>query len=255
MKSKAQQESDYIEIVDLLRLARALWRRTWAIILAMVLFGGAAFAYAYYLITPMYEASALMYVNNSSFSVGSTAISLADLNASKSLVDTYLVIMKTRMTLNEVIEQAELNYSYEDLYNMVNATSVDETEIFRVTVTSSDPIEAEKIANTIVEILPKKIEEVMDGSSVRAVDYAVVPNRKSSPSITKYTAIGLAVGFALSCAIIVVLELLDEQIRSEDQLAQTYELPLLASIPDLMSAKTRSGYGGYYAAAAGKEKK
>lgn len=244
-------DDDYVEI-DLRRLARALWRRAWAIFLAMVLFGGAAFAYAYYMVTPLYRASALMYVNNSSFSVGSTAISLADLNASKSLVDTYMVIMKTRMTLNEVIEQAGLEYSYEELCGMIDASSVNGTEVFRVTVTGPDPREAERIANTIVEVLPRQIEKVMDGSSVRAVDYAVVPNRRSSPSITRYTAVGLAFGFLASCAVILLRELLDEQVRDPDYLTQTYECPLLAGIPDIMSGKVRSGYGKYYAASAGK---
>lgn len=236
--------NNYIEI-DLLRLVGALWHRAWAILLTMALFGGAAFSYANFLATPLYESSALMYVNNSSFSVGSTAISLSDLNASKSLVDTYLVIMKTRMTLNEVIEQAQLNYSYEELRRMIHAASVNGTEVFSITVTSPDPQEAEKIANTIVEVLPRKIEKIMDGSSVRAVDYAVVPDRKCSPNITKYTVIGLALGCLISAAVIVLIELMDEQIRSEDQLTQNYEFPLLASIPDLMSSKARPGYGGY----------
>lgn len=243
-----EHNGDYKEI-DLLRLAGALLRRAWAIILSMVLFGVAAFSYAYFFVTPLYESSALMYVNNSSFSVGSTAISMADLNASKSLVDTYLVIMETRMTLNDVIKQAQLDYSYEELREMIRAASVNGTEVFRITVTSPDPIEAERIANTIVEVLPKKIEKIMDGSSVRAVDYAAVPERKSSPSITKYTALGMVLGFLISSAIIVLIELLDEQIRSEDQLTQDYEFPLLASIPDLMSSRARSGYGGYYASA------
>lgn len=242
------RDDDYIEI-DLLKLAGALWHRAWAIFLSMLLFGVAAFSYACFIVTPLYQSSALMYVNNSSFSVGSTAISLSDLNASKSLVDTYLVIMKTRMTLNEVIEQAELDYSYEELRKMVDADSVNGTEVFSITVTSPDPREAEQIANTIVEILPRKIEEVMDGSSVRAVDYAVVPDRKSSPSITKYTGIGLILGFLASSAIVILSELRDEQIRSEDDLTQVYDIPLLASIPDLMPSKARSGFGGYYAAA------
>lgn len=252
MKKEFQQEDDYI---DLLKLAGALWHRAWAIILAVILFGGAAFSYAYFLVTPLYESSALMYVNNSSFSVGSTAISLADLNASKSLVETYLVIMKTRMTLNEVIKQAQLDYTYEELRNMVDASAVNETEVFQITVTSADPQEAEIIANTIVEILPEKIAQIMDGSSARVVDYAVVPSQKSSPSITKYTAIGMALGFIVSCGVIILIELLDEQIRSGDDLTKTYELPLLASIPDLMAAKGHSGYGAYYTAVAGKEKK
>ena len=58
MKREAHDD-DYMEI-DLLRLAGALWHRAWAILLAMVLFGGAAFAYAYYLVTPLYQSRSPM---------------------------------------------------------------------------------------------------------------------------------------------------------------------------------------------------
>lgn len=247
------RKEEYMEI-DLLRLLRALWHRAWAIVLAMLLCGAAAFSYTYFLVTPLYKSSALMYVNNSSITVGSTSVSLSDLTASQTLVDTYIVILKTRLTLNDVIEQAELNYTYEDLRDMISASPVDSTEIFEITVTSPYPAEAEKIANTIVKVLPEKISEIMDGSSVRTVDFAVRPTAKSSPSITKNVALGLIVGMILSCGVIVLLELLDEQIRDEEYLTQTYELPVLAAVPDLLKSGEASkyGYGSYYAAA-GKE--
>lgn len=250
MKREAQ-ENEYMQI-DLMRLARALWHRAWAIVLAVLVFGSAGFYYAYTQITPLYRASALMYVNNSSISVGGTSVSLGDLSTSQALVQTYTVILKTRLTLNEVIERAGLSYSYNQLNGMVSAAAVNGTEIFQITVTSPDPVEAELIANTIVEVLPKKIEEIMDGCSARAVDYAVVPTYKSSPSITRYVEMGMMAGLAISCGIIILIELLDEQIRDEDYLTQTYDLPVLAEIPDLLSQKTRSGYG-YYAPRKGKE--
>lgn len=237
--------SDPIEI-DLFQLIGVLWHRAWAILLTAILFGGAAFSYAFFVATPMYQASALMYVNNSSISVGSTTVSLADLSASQSLVETYLVIMKTRLTLEEVIQRAKLNYSYEDLKEMISASAVNETEIFQINVKSPDPVEAEVIANTLVEVLPDKIEEIMDGSSVRAVDYAVVPTQRSSPNITRYTALGLILGFIISCGVIVLLELLDDQVHNEDYLTQMYGLPVLAGIPDFSSQKTQGKYGGYY---------
>lgn len=250
MKTETGQ-NEYMAI-DLMRFAKALWHRAWAIVLAVLLFGSAGFYYAYTRITPLYQASALMYVNNSSISVGSTSVNLADLSTSQALVQTYSVILKTRLTLNEVIERAGLRYSYGQLSGMVSASPVNETEIFRITVTSPDPVEAELIANTIVEVLPKKIEEIMDGCSARAVDYAVVPTSKSSPSITRYVQRGMMVGFFLSCAVIILIELLDEQIRDEDYLTQTYGLPVLAGIPDLVASKGRAGYGGYYAPKKGK---
>ena len=136
---KTQNPTDNEMVIDLVQLAKALWHRAWAILLAMVIFGAAAFSYAYFLITPLYKASAMLYVNNSSLSVGSTKVDLSDLNAAQSLVDTYIVILKTRTTLEEVIEAAGLSYDYETLSDMIEAGAVNSTEVFSIEVTSPDP--------------------------------------------------------------------------------------------------------------------
>ncbi len=256
-KKAAAQKDDYVEI-DLVSLLKAMWHRAWAVVLCMLLFGSGLFSYAYFLVVPTYQAKALMYVNNSSISVGSTSVSLSDLSASQTLVDTYIVILKTRLTLNEVIERAKLPYDYEELCDMIDARAVNSTEIFEILVTDEDPVEAEKIANTIVKVLPEKISEIMDGSSARTVDFAVIPEKKYAPSITKYTAIGLLLGLLISCGIIALRQLLDEQIHDEDYLTQSYGLPILAMVPDLtVSGKQKSkySYGSYYAAAMEDSKK
>lgn len=232
------------EEIDLLKLLGALWKRIWIIALAAVVGGVVLLAYTKILVTPLYKSSAMMYVNNSDFSVGSTKVSLSDLNAAQSLVDTYAVILKSRGTLEEVIDKAQLPYTYEELSKMVETGAVDNTEIFSITVTSDDPQEATKIANTIVEVLPDRITEIMDGSDVRTVDFAVVPSKKASPSTTKNTLLGLIAGFVLACAVIIVRELMDTKLHSEDYLLTQYpDIPLLAVIPD-MNKKT--GKRSYY---------
>ena len=246
---KTQNSTDNEMVIDLVQLAKALWHRAWAILLAMVIFGAAAFSYAYFLITPLYKASAMLYVNNSSLSVGSTKVDLSDLNAAQSLVDTYIVILKTRTTLEKVIDAAGLSYDYETLSDMIEAGAVNSTEVFSIEVTSPDPQEAEKIANTIAELLPDRIAEIVDGSSVRIVDYAVVPSQKASPSLSRYTLLGLLLGAVISCGVIVLTVLFDEQIRDEDYVRETFDLPLLAAVPDL----TAKGGGNYYYRSSGKE--
>ena len=244
------QKEEYIEI-DLLRIIGALWRSAWIIVLAVLVCGAAGFLVARYAVTPTYQASTLMYVNNSSFSVGSTSVSLSDLNASKSLVNTYMVILKTRLTLNEVILKEELPYSYEELVGMIEAAAVSSTEIFRITVTSTDPVEAKRIANAISEILPDKISDIVDGCSVRIVDIAVTPARPAASSITRFTAIGLLAGLLLSSVVIALSEIFNDQIHDEDDLTQSYGLPVLAAIPNLQSkpgkgARAYRGYGREY---------
>ena len=244
-----QTQQDNEMVIDLVQLAKALWTLDRVFILAMVIFGAAAFSYAYFLITPLYKASAMLYVNNSSLSVGSTKVDLSDLNAAQSLVDTYIVILKTRTTLEDVIEAAGLSYDYETLSDMIEAGAVNSTEVFSIEVTSPDPAESEKIANTIAELLPDRIAEIVDGSSVRIVDYAVVPSHKASPSLSRYTLLGLLLGAVVSCGVIVLMVLFDEQIRDEDYVRETFDLPLLAAVPDL----TAKSAGDYYYRTSGKE--
>lgn len=244
-----EQQNELVEI-DLLRLLQAVWRHIVLVVLAALLCGGAGFAAAYWLLPVKYQASALLYVNNSAISVGSSTISLSDLSASKSLVNTYIVILNTRLTLNDVMEEAGVDYTFSEMKSMVSAEALNGTEIFEVKVTSESPEEAELLANTIAKILPDKIAQIVDGSSVRTVDWAVVPEVRCSPSYSKYAMAGILLGVLLSAGFIVFRELLDDQIHSEEDLLQTYSLPVLAAIPDLFNTQPKKGYGSYYAEAA-----
>lgn len=241
-----ENKNEYITI-DVLKIVNGMVKRIWIILLAMILGGIALFSYAKFFVTPLYESSVLMYVNNSQLSVGSTAIKISssDISAARGLVDTYQVILKARMTLNDVIRIGELDYSYEALKGMIRTETVNETEVFSVTVTCPDPHEAEHIANTIARVLPDKIANIVEGSSVRVVDYAVVPSGKVSPNISRYTLIGMLLGMLVSCGIIAVIEILDDRVRTEDYLLQNFgDIPLLAAIPDMLDNRTKGQY--YY---------
>ena len=173
-----RNKTDYYEI-DLLRLAGALWKKLWLIVLVTLLCGALAFGYTFFLVTPLYKATAMMYVNNSAISVGSAKVSISagDLAASQSLVDTYTVIFA----------------------------------------------------------------DIVEGSSVKIVDYAIVPAEIASPSYTRNTALGMLAGLVVIAAIICLREIFDEKLHSEDDITQRYQLPILAVIPDL----AYSGAGAY----------
>lgn len=236
-------ENEELEI-DVLKLFQALWRRALAIVLVAVILGIAAFVGTAVFISPKYRAEALMYVNSSNISVGGTKVSISqsELTAAQTLVDTYIVILNTRTTLEDVIEQTGVSYDYEELRDMIDAEAVNGTEVFSIQVVSKNPSEAEKLANAIAQVLPEKIASIVEGSSARIVDYAVIPEEKDSPSLVKNAVIGMVLGFVLACGVIVVQELLDDQIHDPDYLIQTYEIPVLAVIPDLLSAKSSNDY-------------
>ena len=226
--------------IDVLELARALWKKAWAILLVAVIVAGSVLACTVVFIKPKYTAQTLLYVNSSNISLGSAKVSISasELSAAQSLVDTYIVILKTRTTLNDVIAQSGVPYTYEEIIenNMIQAEAVNSTEVFAIEVTSTDPKEAETLANTIGAVLPNKIASIVEGSSARIVDYAVVPSKKSSPSLTKNTLIGFVLGAFLVAAAVEAEKLMDTKVRDTDYLKQTYDIPVLAVIPDLTSS-------------------
>lgn len=252
------KNNDVMEI-DLLKLFKALWRKALVIILVALILAAAAFAYTLFFVSPSYDATASIYVNNSSFSFGATSFSISssELSASNSLVNTYIYILKSRTTLEDVISRATLPYTYEELSEMITTKAIQGTAAFDVTVRSDSPTMSEHIANAIAEVLPNRIAEIVDGSSVRIVDYAIVPAHRAAPSYAKNTAIGFLIGALLAAGIVTVRYIIDEQndvvIHSADELRKLYpEVKVLALIPD-MRLSQKKGY--YYSSYYGDEKK
>ena len=251
MYDNITEKNEEIEI-DLKRLFGALVSKAWlmgivAVICAVVVFLGTVF-----FVAPKYQSTAMFYVNNNSFSLGETSLSItsSDISASKSLVSTYIVILNTRETMNDIIDFAGVKRSYSQLKSMISAEAVGSTQVFRVVVTSEDPVEAEKIADAVAYILPKRIASIIEGTSAKVVDSAVLPSGPSSPSYTKNAMIGFVLGMAATAVLIVIRALMDVTIRNEEDIAQSCKHPVLASVPDM---EVSSGNGPYYGY--GKKKK
>lgn len=247
--------------IDIFKLIRTLWSKILIIILAAVLVGTAAFGYTYMFMAPTYEATVSLYVNNSSINIGSIkySVTASELNTSSALVNTYIYILRSRTTLEDVAAKAGVSYGPGALRGMLSITPIENTSAFNVTVTSHSPTEAELIANTIASVLPERIAEIVDGSSVRIVDYAIVPSGRSGPDFITNMLIGFAAGAVLAIALIALKFFIDEQndamIHSADELRAMYpDISVLALIPDMrLSEKKGYYYSSYYGDKKGKE--
>ena len=242
---KTQNNRDFYS-VDLVQIIKSLWKKAWIIAIATVLSGILGFCVAAFGITPKYSSSVMLYVNNGSFSVGEILnVTNSELLGARSLVDTYIVMLDNRTTYNKVIEKAGVDYTFDELEDMVVAESVNGTEVMRITVTSTDPYEAADIANAIAVVLPMRISEIIAGSSMEVVDSGAVNLKKVAPSITGFTVVGMLVGAIICVLVLVVIDMRDDTIRGEEYILQNYDYPILAKIPDLGNTDSKS-YGYYY---------
>ena len=254
MNEKVQ---DQVIEIDIIHILSVLWKNALVIILVAVIVGGAAFGYTYMFVSPKYTAEVSMYVNSSTFDLGSASISVSSsqLTASSNLVSTYITVLESRTTMERVAQEAGLSYSPGTLSGMISATQINGTSAFKVTVKTSNPQEAELIANTVAEVLPTRISEIVEGTSVRVIDYAIVPSYRSSPSYTKTLCIGGLAGAVLCCGLIILSDVLksykSKDVTSADDVRNMFpEYAVLAVIPDMRYTRKgsyyNSAYGSYY---------
>lgn len=228
--------------IDIRRILKVVLHRYWVILLVGVLAGAACWAYAHFMVTPTYSASVLMCVDNQY--PGSPGYSSSQLEAAKILAKTNMDILRSRTVLEEAGKKAGLKYSYAQMRKMVTASANDETHLFTFTVTCENAKEAHKLATAIGEVLPGISEKALIGSSVSVIDNAVYNPNPVGPNENRYAMLGLMVGAALALTVIVLADVMDTTIRSEEFLTANYEeVPLLAVIPPINSNSSK--YSSY----------
>lgn len=229
--------NDTVEI-NVQQLIKGVWKRIWIVVLCAVLTMAVTVFYTANFVTPTYKASVTMYVNNNTGS--SDTISSANLAVAMQLANTYVKIIQSDNVLEEVIEETGLNLTAAEVRRMLSAEVVDETEIFQVNVISPNAEMSADIANAIANIAPEEISSIIEGSKAKVIDYAKVPTGRNAPNVTSSGILGGLVGAVLSCAVIVVILVIDKRIKSEEDLTEIYSLPVLGAIPDFVETARKS---------------
>lgn len=221
----------------------SLWAKKWVIVLSTIVCGLAVWAYSTYCITPQFQTSVRLYVNNRTEST--TSLTSSDMTAAKSLVDTYITIIQSTSLLEEVAENTGGYYSPGAIRSMLSAGAVNNTEVFMVSITNSSPEEAAKIANAIADTAPDFIKNIVEGSSVKIIDRAPVPSYPISPNIYRNTAIGALIGLILSGLAALLIYIFDTTIYSEDDIKEFCVLPILSIFRDFEQYKTDKNIRDY----------
>jgi len=226
--------------LDLRGIFKALLKRAWIIVLCAVILATSVCVYTMNFVTPKYEASVTMYVNNNT-GKNSNNISSSDLAVALRLVSTYVNIIQSNKVLEKVIAETGMNLSVGQVRGMISAEVVDETEMFRVRVATSNPQVSADIANAIAAVAPNEISEIIEGSSAKVIDYARVPTSRSSPNYVSSAMLGAVAGAVLAAAVIVLCTVLDTRIKHEEDLKKICDVPVLGVIPDLSVDKKKQG--------------
>ena len=226
-RSAPMGRQEQTEEIDLLELAAGLLAH-WKLIAVTAVVGAVLAAlYTFFLVTPMYKATATIYVVSRNDSV----INMSDIQIGSALTSDYVKVFEMWEVHEKVISALDLDYTYTQMANMLSVTNTSDTRMLDITVTDSDPKEAAAIANAYAEVGTKYISEKMKTDEPTLMSSARVPANPFSPSKAKNILLGFLLGFVLACGVVVVRLLLDDTYKSAEDIRKYTGLVVLAAVP------------------------
>lgn len=232
MENKRIQEEDTI---DLGRLLFALKKKIWIILVVGLLGACAAAGYTKFFITPTYTSTSTMLV----LSKETTLTSLADLQLGTQLAQDYQVLITSRPVLEQVVENLELPMNYKGLRGCISVVNPSGTRMLNISVTLSDARMTKTVVDELVEVASVYIGDKMEVTPPKIIEEGELPVYKTSPNMQKNVMMGFLAGIVLVAGIVVVLELLDDTVKNEDDIERYLGIPTFAVVPDLSLNKKK----------------
>lgn len=218
---------DDIEEIDLVELFYAIISRWTLILLSTVVLATLAYCYGRFMVTPIYSSNSALYV----FSKSTSITSMADIQVGTNLTNDYMVVIKGRPVLEQVIENLGLDINYDKLKNKVTVKNETNTRILTISVSDPDIKMAKVIADEIANVSSSFISEKMDQDPPTILQYGYTDTKRVNRSPNSYALIGALAGFIISAGIAILLYLLNDKIMTPEDLEKRTGLNTLAILP------------------------
>ena len=216
----------------------------WKIIAASALAGLLIFAIVTAcFIAPTYTATAKLYVVNATNAI----VNLSDFQLSNYLASDYVEVFFNHEVHDEVKARLGLKYNYKELQDMLTVSNPASTRLLYIKVEAPSAREAQLMADTYAEVAIELIPTKMDANAPKKFEDAQLPNKPSSPNMVKNAILGFLAGAVIACAVVVVLFVMDDRIRTKEEVEKQLGLPVLGLMPlgqQTAEGKTRAKKAG-----------
>lgn len=221
--------------LDLRDYFRIVLKRIWLIALVVVLICLLVGVYSIFIKKPVFEASTKIVVNQTPSQSVANQIDLNQINTNIQLINTYKEIIKTPAILDEVVKNyPQFQLNTEELSRMINVSSVNNTQVMTVVVRDTSYVRAAEIANAVSEVFQQEIPQIFNVENVSILNMAKtdppVRPKPVEPNIMLNMAIAFVVSLMIGLGLSLLLEYLDDTIKSEEDVEDYLELPTLAMI-------------------------
>ena len=219
------------DIMDVLMFLSFLQKRIKLLAVGLLVGALAGWALSSFVMHPKYTSYVDLYITNNNKSE-TDSVEYNDINAAQKLASTYVVILQSNKVTQNVLSRLGTEMSSEQLLGMTTFTSVQNTEVLRISVESKDPQLTKQICEEYMQTAQTALDAVVGAGSVKVISEPQLPEKPSSPNIPKFTAIGGLLGLMLMVGLSFLSMRLNRPVSDEKMLGERYTFPVLGSVPD-----------------------
>ena len=225
IENKRNNEDDEI---DLLEIFYALKKKLLLIIATGLLAGCISGVFTQVAITPVYTSMSSLLV----LSKETTLTSLADIQLGTSLTNDYRVLIESTPVLEQVIENLDLDMTADALRGSITIDNPTDSRILEISVVNTDPEMAKEIVDELANVSSVFIGDKMEVIPPKIIEVGKIPTVRSAPSVKKNAVLGLMFGAVVCAAIITVFTIMDDTLKTEEDVTKYLGISVLASVPD-----------------------
>ena len=226
-----------VKSISVQELFVLLKRYLFLILIAGIIGGIITYCICTFLVAPVYQANAKMIVNSRQEQTGT--VTNDQITSAQKLVDTYAIIIRSQTVLEPVVNKLQLPMDFERLAKIVTVKSVNETQVMEIAVQSTDAQMALNIVSEIVNTCPEIIIDAVDAGSVKTVEPAHLRKNPVAPNTNLFTLVASFLCMFAVFAVVLIRFLMDNTYKSEFDLRNDLNLPVLGVIPDYESCMKR----------------
>lgn len=215
--------------LDLSKFLGAIKKNWKLLVLLPIIFMLISLLVTVFLMKPKYEANTQVLVNQKE---KNNEYMAQEVQSNLQLVNTYAEILKSPRIIDDVAKK-DSKYSSSQIKSMLDITSQSDSQILTINVKNGSKADAENVANEIAQVFKKDMPKIMSIDNVSVLSKADGTATKVSPNLIQNLAIGLILGFILGMVIIVIKELFDKRIKTEEDVERELDIPVLGSIAKL----------------------
>lgn len=143
--------------------------------------------------------------------------------------------LKDLFNRSTVMQQTaeEMNMYNLSSYVAIKLTTLPDTSLLEITATGSIPALCAEAANTASEVLVRYTNEIVKKECVQITQYASVPWTPTGPQRLQNVAISAIIALLVTVSGILILEIFNQRIKTDEQVESGLHLPVLGAIPNI----------------------